>query len=175
VALGQGLDLAGEGGFVVLADAAESPFGVGHFADEAGFSEVAGGEVLGEFVKEVGIFGEVVAGEEDGLGAETVTEVVTGRNGFAGFGGGAGGEFGVGLVGSYLGGGGHGFWGPFAWRVAEGVKDFGLGDGGWNWGQGFGISGLEIFSGAVTGIFRTALVEEFHAPEVDGWYADYGG
>jgi hypothetical protein len=167
VSLGEGLDLAGEGGFVVLADAAESPFGVGHFADEAGFGDVSGGEVVGEFVEEVGVFGEIVTGEEDGLGAETVAEVVAGRDGFAGFGGGAGGEFGVGLVGDDLGGCGHGLVESFRLegsRRCQGFCGFG---GGMDGGNGFGIRGLGIFLGVVNE-FRVGWVGG-----VTGWCRQY--
>jgi hypothetical protein len=104
MALGEGGKVAGEGGFVVLTDAAEAPFGVGHFADEALLGEVAGGEMVGEFGEEGEVFGGVVAGEENGLGAEAVAEVVAGGFLFTGGGDGAGGEFGVELVGGELGG-----------------------------------------------------------------------
>jgi len=102
---GEDGDLAGEGRFVVGADAAETPFGVGHFADEAGFGEVGGVEMLGEFEEEGLVFGDVVTGEEDGLGAETVPEIVAGGDFAPGGGDGAGGELGIGSVGRDLGGG----------------------------------------------------------------------
>jgi hypothetical protein len=62
----------------MFADAAEKPVGVGHFTDEAKFGEIAGGIVFGEIGEEGLVGGGVVAGEQDGLGTETVAEVVAG-------------------------------------------------------------------------------------------------
>jgi hypothetical protein len=59
----------------VAAGAAQAPFGVGHFADAASIGEGGGFEVLREFVEQGLILSGVVAGEEDGLGAEAQAEV----------------------------------------------------------------------------------------------------
>src|SRR5271155_1305370 len=66
------------GGFHEAADAAEAPVGIGHFADETVFGEVVGPEVGGEFGEEFCVFGGVVAGKQDGGGAETVGKTVAG-------------------------------------------------------------------------------------------------
>jgi hypothetical protein len=100
-------DEAAVGGGEPGAGAAEAPFGVGHFADAAFLLE-AGGVVFGvEEVEEELEFGGIVAGEEDGGGAEAVLEGVAGGGGLAGGGARAGGVLGVGLVG---GAAGIGYW-----------------------------------------------------------------
>jgi hypothetical protein len=100
-------DFGGEEVFLVEAGAAEAPLGIGHFADVAEFGEVVGTEVIDEFGVEGVVVGGVVAGEEHGLGAEAVAEVVLGGAGLPGGGGGSGGLQGVRLIGADLGSGSH--------------------------------------------------------------------
>ena len=79
----EGGDAAGESGLEGVAQTAETPFSVGHFAEETVPGQIVGREVSGEFGEEGVVLGRVVAGEEDGLGAEAEAEVVAGRSGFA--------------------------------------------------------------------------------------------
>ena len=98
----------GEQSFLVKTAAAQTPFGVGHFADEAVFGEVDAGEVVAEVVEDGLVFGGVVTWEQDGLGAESVAHAVGGGAGPA-FGGARPGRTpGVLLVGLNLGRCGHG-------------------------------------------------------------------
>jgi hypothetical protein len=76
----------GEEYFLVLARAAEAPFGVGHFPDGALLGQIAGSEVVAQFVEHGLVFGRVVAGEQHGLGTESVAETVGCRSRFT-FGG----------------------------------------------------------------------------------------
>jgi hypothetical protein len=87
--LGQFGHLAGDGGLQMLTEAAETPVGVRHFADEANFNEFLRPEMFGEFRQEGFIFRRVVAGEQDDLGAETVAEIIPGGGGFTFLGNGA--------------------------------------------------------------------------------------
>jgi len=119
---GEFLDFAGEAGLLVEADAAEAPFGVGHFADLALFGEVVRGEVVGEFFEEGFVFGGTIAVQEDGLGTESVLKVVLGGAGLALGGARSSGVSGVGLVGGDLGSGSHRSSSVF--RVRGGVKGF---------------------------------------------------
>jgi hypothetical protein len=92
----------------LAADAAEAPFGAGHFADGALFGEVRAAEVVEEFVEEGVELRGVVAGGEGGAGAEAVAEAILGGAGFAFRGAGSGGFLCVGAIGLDLGRGSHG-------------------------------------------------------------------
>jgi hypothetical protein len=120
VVCGEEVDPGGQEDFLMEAHAAEAPFGIGHFPDEALRSEVGGGKVCSEFVEELLVGGGVVAGQEDGLGAETVAEVVLRRASLALGGAGSGGALSVGEVGGDLGGGSHEF-------VPSWVREIGMG------------------------------------------------